>query len=120
MPRISKSAEPNFLNDDLAFPNDIGIRGTETGGTTRSLIRMDTSDRVNVGNSASVSRIAGTALLIVPPPGLPSAAVAGVPAAGTAGRLHYVTNGDAGSPCLAIDNGTNWLVVSLGATISAT
>lgn len=46
--------------------------------------------------------------------------VAGAPAAGTAGRLIYVSDGDAGSPCLAVDNGSSWLVVSLGAAISAT
>jgi hypothetical protein len=46
--------------------------------------------------------------------------VAGAPAAGTAGRVIYVSNGDAGSPCLAVDNGANWLRVALGAAISAT
>lgn len=46
--------------------------------------------------------------------------VSGAPSAGTAGRLIYVTDGDAGSPCLAVDNGTNWLRVALGAAISAT
>lgn len=49
-----------------------------------------------------------------------STTVSGAPAAGTAGRVIYVSDGDAGSPCLAVDNGTNWLRVSLGAAISAT
>lgn len=46
--------------------------------------------------------------------------VAGAPSAGTAGRVIYVSDGDAGSPCLAVDNGSNWLRVALGAAISAT
>jgi len=37
---------------------------------------------------------------------------------GSVGEIIYVTNGDAGSPCLAVHNGTDWKVVSLGATIS--
>lgn len=46
--------------------------------------------------------------------------VASAPSAGAAGRVIYVANGDAGSPCLAVDNGFNWLRVTLGATISPT
>lgn len=49
---------------------------------------------------------------------LPVYTVGTAPAAGTAGRMIYCSNGDAGSPCLAIDNGSDWKVVSLGATIS--
>ena len=49
-------------------------------------------------------------------------AVASMPSASTegAGSVRYCTNGDAGSPCLAVSNGTNWLRVALGAAISAT
>lgn len=32
----------------------------------------------------------------------------------------YCSNGDAGSPCLAFSNGTNWLRILLGATVSPT
>jgi len=32
------------------------------------------------------------------------------------GDVAYVTNGDAGSKCLVVYNGTDWKVVSLGAT----
>lgn len=45
--------------------------------------------------------------------------VAGAPT-GSAGDVIYVSDGDAGSPCLGVHNGTDWKVVSLGATISAT
>lgn len=47
--------------------------------------------------------------------------VAGAPSASTlgAGAVIYVTDGDAGSPCLGVSNGTAWKVVALGSTISA-
>ena len=52
---------------------------------------------------------------------LESYTVAGAPAASShANKIIYVSNGDAGSPCLAASNGTNWLRISLGSTISAT
>lgn len=45
--------------------------------------------------------------------------VAGAPtAADIEGATIYVTNGDAGAKCLAMSDGTNWKVISLGATIS--
>lgn len=48
--------------------------------------------------------------------------VASAPDAGDyePGTTIYVSNGDTGSPCLAVSNGTNWKVVAaVGATISA-
>lgn len=36
------------------------------------------------------------------------------------GDIMYCSNGDAGDPCLAVYNGTDWLRVALGAAISAT
>jgi len=51
---------------------------------------------------------------------LKSFAVAGLPSAGTAGRVVYCTNGDGGSPCLAVDNGSAWLRINLGSAVSAT
>lgn len=51
---------------------------------------------------------------------LPTYTVAGLPAASTnARRVVYCSNGDAGSPCLAVSNGTNWLRVALGAAVAA-
>ena len=43
--------------------------------------------------------------------------VANAPSNGTTGRVIYVSNGNLGSPCLAVDDGTAWKVVALGATI---
>ena len=51
---------------------------------------------------------------------LKSFAVADLPSAGTAGKVVYCTNGDGGTPCLALDNGSAWLRVNLGAAVSAT
>ena len=36
---------------------------------------------------------------------------------GTAGQIIYVSNGDGGSPCLAVFDGTDWKIVSLGSAI---
>lgn len=37
----------------------------------------------------------------------------------SAGDVAYCSNGDAGSPCIAVYNGTAWKVISFGSTISA-
>lgn len=56
------------------------------------------------------------------PVDLPSYSVAAAPSAVTlgAGTMHWSTNGDAGSACLGVSDGTDWKVVALGATTSAT
>ena len=46
--------------------------------------------------------------------------VSTAPTNGTAGRVIYVSDGDGGIPCLAVDNGTNWLRINLGSAVSAT
>jgi hypothetical protein len=40
-------------------------------------------------------------------------------AAGNAGRLVRVSDGNAGQPCLAMSNGSAWKVIALGATAAA-
>lgn len=50
---------------------------------------------------------------------LPSYSVASLPAAGTAGRIVYCTDGDASNPCLAVDDGSYWDRVVLGNPVSA-
>lgn len=37
-----------------------------------------------------------------------------------AGDLAFVSDGDAGDPCIAVNDGTDWLRISLGTAISAT
>ena len=49
---------------------------------------------------------------------LPSYAVSALPSAGTAGRVVFCTDGDGGNKCLAVDDGSNWKRVALGATVS--
>ena len=46
--------------------------------------------------------------------------VSTLPTNGTTGRIVYVSDGDGGNPCLAVDNGTNWVRVNLGSAVSAT
>jgi len=48
---------------------------------------------------------------------LQSFSVASAPAA-TLGRLIHVTNGDGGSECMAIGDGTYFRVIAMGSTIS--
>lgn len=42
------------------------------------------------------------------------------PAASWDAGVVYCTNGNAGSPCLAVSNGTSWLRIALGAAVSTT
>ena len=43
---------------------------------------------------------------------------AGFPPSANGGAVVYCTNGNSGSPCLAVSNGTNWLRIALGAAVS--
>jgi len=49
---------------------------------------------------------------------LASYAVSGLPPAAIVGRMLYCTDGNAGSACVAVADGSNWKVVALGATVS--
>lgn len=54
---------------------------------------------------------------------LPSFTVATAPSASPAGQIVFVSNGSAGTPCVAVSDGTDWLVMfatSGGTAISAT
>lgn len=51
---------------------------------------------------------------------LPVYTVATLPVSAPAGALAYCSNGNAGAATLVAGNGTNWKVVDLGATASAT
>ena len=46
--------------------------------------------------------------------------VSNLPSNGTTGRIVFVSDGDGGNPCLAVDNGSNWLRINLGSAVSAT
>lgn len=40
-------------------------------------------------------------------------------AVGATSQMIYVSDGDGGSPCVAVSNGTSWLRIALGAAVSA-
>lgn len=51
--------------------------------------------------------------------GLKAYTVETAPEVGAAGTMIFVTDGDGGSPCLAISDGTDWKAVALGSAIAA-
>lgn len=72
-------------------------------------------------NNAKVLAVGDEYASSAKPFGLMSSNVASLPSASShTGRIVYCTNGNAGSPCIAVSNGTNWLRIALGSTVSAT
>lgn len=73
-------------------------------------------------NGVNMLRADGTQISFEIPSRLKKLSVSTLPAAGTVGdgAIIYVTNGDAGQPCLAVYNGTEWRRISLGAAVSTT
>jgi hypothetical protein len=71
---------------------------------------------------SNVCQFFGNKIQAAVPVDLPSYSVAAAPSAVTlgAGSMHWSTDGDAGSACLALSDGTDWKAISLGATTSAT
>jgi len=95
----------------------MAITCTVTPGTTMATgIDLSASNLNELGNpTVVVPNISQTSIT------LENFAVANLPTNGTVGRLVFVTNGDGGSlPCIAVDNGTNWVRVNLGSAVSAT
>ena len=93
------------------------ITCTVTPGTTMETgVELSASNLNELGNpTVVVPTISQTSIT------LENFAVADLPANGTVGRLVFVTNGDGGSlPCIAVDNGTNWVRVNLGSAVSST
>jgi len=98
------------------------ILQTSNGYSNAVKSRVRTNDEGNdyidwrfISSGVSVA-IAGSTSTV----SAPTHTVASAPASAVAGNIIYVTDGDAGSPCLGVYDGTDWKVVSLGATISAT
>lgn len=90
---------------------------TPTGGRKVFGLKAGSFDMggdLNVTGNISAVDMAATG-----PVTLPTYAVAGVPDATTAaGQIIYVSDGAAGSPCLAVSDGTNWLRCDTLAAIS--
>ena len=99
----------------LSSPIAIADGGTNatSASAARSSLGLGTI-ATQASNSIAVTGGTMSGVLIT----LPSYAVAGLPTAGTAGRIVFCTDGDSGSKCLAVDDGTAWKRVSLGATVS--
>jgi hypothetical protein len=85
----------SFKVGELLTPDSVGDMGQQN----KSAVDIDGGD------------ISGTAIT------LQSYSVASAPAA-TLGRLIHVTNGDGGSECAAIGDGTYFRVIAMGSTIS--
>ena len=90
-----------------------GGTGSANASDARTALGIGTI-ATQASNSISVTGGAMSGVLIT----LPSYAVSALPSAGTAGRVVFCTDGDGGSKCLAVDDGTNWKRVALGATVS--
>ena len=89
------------------------LSDVSAASTSRTNLGLGTI-ATQASNSISVTGGAMSGVLIT----LPSYAVSALPSAGTAGRVVFCTDGDGGSKCLAVDDGTNWKRVALGATVS--
>ena len=85
----------SFKVGELMTPDSVGDMGQQD----KTAVDIDGGD------------ISGTAIT------LQSYSVASAPAA-TLGRLIHVTNGDGGSECAAIGDGTYFRVIAMGSTIS--
>ena len=83
------------------------------GFTFETSIEVDSASLNLLGTPAvTINAISATSIT------LENYTVSNAPSNGTTGRIIYVSDGNLGSPCLAVDNGTAWKVVGLGATIS--
>ena len=109
---LNELGEPTVT---VATPITVGNGGTNatTASAARTNLGLGTI-ATQASNSVSVTGGAMSGVLIT----LPSYAVSALPSAGTAGRVVFCTDGDGGSKCLAVDDGTNWKRVALGATVS--
>lgn len=99
--------------------SDLSVGDGGTGASNAS----DARDNLGLGTMAtqdsdSVSITDGAIRGLI---GLEEYTVASAPSpTSNNNRLIYVSNGDAGSPCVAFSDGSTWQVIALGAAISAT
>ena len=113
-----RAANLNLLGTpsvSVATPISVGNGGTNatTAANARTNLGLG-SIATQASNSIAVTGGTMSGVLIT----LPSYAVSALPSAGTAGRLVFCTDGDGGNKCLAVDDGTAWKRIALGATVS--
>lgn len=86
----------------------------------------NTDQKVEAVDNLTLAHLTLTNRLVLPSytvielegdPGPPTASI--LPAATYPRAVVWCSNGDAGSPCLAVSNGTNWLRIALGATVAS-
>jgi hypothetical protein len=102
-------------DSEVAAPVTVVFDRVDTGDTGAS----NTSDVVVKADGGDLHLSGDAAVSFDVPAGLKVYTVITLPAAGTAGLMAFCTDGDAGSPCVVVDDGTNWKVSALGATASA-
>lgn len=119
--KLGQELTPAALNSlgepVVTISTPIAIADGGTNATSASSARTNLglgSIATQASNSISITGGTMSGVIIT----LPSYAVSSLPTAGTAGRVVFCTDGDSGSKCLAVDDGTNWKRVSLGATVS--
>ena len=110
---LGSLATQNTINGGDWSGTDLAVGDGGTGASNPS----DARDNLGLGTMATqdADNVAITGGSIV----LPTFTVATAPA-GSAGKIGYCTNGDAGSACLTVHDGSDWKVISLGFPISAT
>jgi hypothetical protein len=115
---VTLSGTPDYLtiSGQEITRNPIDLSSDVTGLLPNTSINGLGTISTQESNSVTLTGGSISGVLIT----LPSYNVASLPTAGTAGRIVYCTDGDSGTECLAVDNGTDWKRVSLGATVSAT
>ena len=119
--KLGQELTPAALNSlgepVVTISTPIAIADGGTNATSASSARTNLglgTIATQASNSISITGGTMSGVIIT----LPSYAVSSLPTAGTAGRVVFCTDGDSGSKCLAVDDGTNWKRVSLGATVS--
>ena len=109
---LNELGEPGVT---VATPIAVGNGGTNatTASAARTNLGLGTI-ATQASNAVALTggTISGTIMT------LPSYAVSGVPSASPAGQVIYVTDGNSGAATVACSDGSNWMVVALGATIS--